>query len=435
MNFEFFLCLAFLFGLGALGAPLAYSMIVGSIAYLLMTGQDFGLAAEQMMQGLLHSFIILAIPLFILSAKIMNEGAITDRLLKFCMALVGRIRGGIAHVNVIASLIFSGMSGSAIADVAGIGKVLISMMTKDNRYSPGYAAAITAASATIGPVFPPSIPMVMYALVSDASIGYLFLGGIIPGLLMAGALMVMIVYLETKRKRSSETTIDETITLKELPRITLQAFPALMLPVILMFGIYGGVTTPTEAAAVAALYALLVATFLYRALSVRKLYNIIFESAHSASVVGLIIAAAYIFNYVVTDANIPQLIAIVINNLDLTPWMFLLLANLVFLLIGCVLDATTNLLVVVPLFIPACRALGIDLVHFGVVIVLNIMIGLTTPPYGILLYVISATTGISFGSIVKEIWPFLIALLIVLVILTLSPDLALWLPRKFGYQG
>lgn len=435
MSFEFLFSLVALFGLAALGAPLAYSMIVGSIAFLLMTGQDLGLVAEQMMQGMLHSFVILAIPLFILSAKIMNEGAISDRLLEFCMALVGRFRGGLAHVNVISSLIFSGMSGSAIADVAGIGRVLISMMTKNNRYSQGYAAAITAASATIGPIFPPSIPMVMYALVSDASIGYLFLGGIIPGLLMAGALMLMIFYQVAIRSKSPEKIRDEAIPLRELPRLTSRAFPALMLPVILMFGIYGGVTTPTEAAAVAALYAFLVATVLYKAISPKKLYGIIFDSAHSSAIVGLIIAAAYIFNYVVASANVPQFIALMIKDINVEPWVFLLIANLIFLLVGSLLDATTNILVIVPLFIPACQALGIDLVHFGVVIILNIMIGLCTPPYGILLYVICATTGISYGSIVKEIWPFLIALLIVLVILTLSPDLALFVPRIFGYKG
>lgn len=435
MSYAFALCLGVFFALGAVGAPIAYSMIVASMAYLLVTGQDLGLVAEQMAQGVLHNFIILAIPLFILSAKIMNEGALTDRLLKFCMAIFGRFRGGLAHVNVFASLIFAGMSGSAIADAAGIGRVMITMMVRDNRYSPGFAAAITAASATIGPIFPPSIPMVQYSLVSDASIGYLFLGGVVPAFLMTGLLMLAIAYVAAKNKWQPDRTADEITTLREIPGITMRALPALLLPVILLAGIYGGVTTPTEAAGIAAFYALLLAAFVYRAISMRRFYFIFFESAHAGALVGLIIASAYIFNFVVTSANIPQVISAMISKLNLTPLAFMLVANVIFLILGCFLDATISLLVVIPLFLPTCRAMGIDLVYFGVVIVLNIMIGLCTPPYGILLYVITATTGIPFSKIVREIWIFLIPLMIVLAILIVFPDLVLWVPRIFGYKG
>ncbi|MBM4322182.1 MAG: TRAP transporter large permease [Deltaproteobacteria bacterium] len=434
MSFAFALSLGVLFGLGAVGAPIAYAMIIASIAYLLVAGQDLGLVVEQMAQGVLNNFIILAIPLFILSARIMNEGALTDRLLKFCIMILGRFRGGLAHVNVFGSLIFSGMSGSAIADVAGIGRVMMNMMIKTG-YSPGFAAAITVASATIGPIFPPSIPMVQYSLVSDASIGYLFLGGIIPAFLMTGFLMLTIAYVAAKKKWRPDRANDEIVTIREIPRVTIQAFPALLLPVILLGGIYGGVATPTEAAAIAAFYALLVATFFYRTISVQKLYVIFFESAHSGALVGLIIAAAYIFNFVVTSANIPQLISTLISNLNLTPLSFMLLANVIFLVLGCFVDATISLLVVIPLFLPSCRAMGIDLVYFGVVIVLNIMIGLTTPPYGILLYVLSGITGVPFSKIVREIWVFIIPLLAVLVVLIIFPDLVLWVPRIFGYKG
>ena len=435
MSYAFALCLGILFGLGAVGAPLAYSMIIASIAYLLMTGQDLGLVVEQMAQGVLHNFVILAIPLFILSARIMSEGALTDRLLKFCMVIFGRFRGGLAHVNVFANLIFAGMSGSAIADAAGVGRVMISMMTKDKRYSPGFAAALTVAAATIGPIFPPSIPFVQYCLVSDASIGYMFLGGIVPAFIMTGLLMLTTAYVAAKNKWRPDRTIDEIATLRQIPGITARAFPALMLPVILLAGIYGGVTTPTEAAAVAAFYALVVAAFFYRAVSARQFYTIFFESAHSGSLVGLIIAAAYIFNFVVTSANIPQLISAVIGNLNLTPITFMLMANVIFLILGCFLDATISLLVVIPLFLPSCRALGIDLVYFGVVIVLNIMIGLTTPPYGILLFVVNAITGIPYKDIVREVWKFIIALLAVLLLITMFPPLVLWVPRMFGYKG
>jgi TRAP-type transport system large permease protein len=434
MSFAFALCLGVLFGLGAIGAPIAYSMIVASIAYLLVTGKDLGLVAEQMAQGVLQNFIILAIPLFILSARIMSEGALMDRLLKFCMAILGRFRGGLAHVNVFANLIFAGMSGSAIADAAGVGRVMISMMIKAG-YSPAFAAAITVAASTIGPIFPPSIPMVQYSLVSDASIGYMFLGGIVPAFIMTGLLMLTTAYVARKNKWRADRTVDEIITIREIPMITVRAFPALMLPVILLAGIYGGVATPTEAAAIASFYALILATFLYRAISLQKFRVILYESAHSGALVGLIIASAYIFNFVVTSANIPQLISKMIGNLHLTPLAFMLMANVIFLILGCFVDATISLLVVIPLFLPSCRAMGIDLIYFGVVIVLNIMIGLTTPPYGILLFVVNAITGIPYKDIVREVWKFIIALLAVLLLVTIFPPLVLWVPRMFGYPG
>ncbi len=430
MSFAFLACLALLFGLAAIGAPIALSMIVAAIAYLAVTGQDLGLASEQALQGLFTSFILLAVPLFIVAANIMNAGTISDRLLSFCVALVGRFRGGLGHVNVVASLIFSGMSGSAIADAAGIGKIIIQMMTKDGRYSPGYAAAITAASATIGPIIPPSIPMVLYALVSDTSIGYLFLGGIVPGLLMGTVLMAMNARIASRRGMA----IEEPVPLSRLPGLTLNAFPALLMPVILLTGIYGGVTTPTEAAAVAAFYALLLAGLFYRALSLRALYQIFSASARSSAAVGLVIGGALIFNFIVASENIPNAMAAALKGVELSPVLFLLMVNLLFLVVGCVLDATTILLVIVPLFIPTCRELGIDLVHFGVVVVVNAMIGLITPPYGVLLFVINATTGIPLKSVIREILPFLAVLIAALLAITFLPELVLFLPKQFGYR-
>ena len=431
MSSAFAICLALLFALAAIGAPIALAMIVAAAAYLAVKGQDLGLVSEQIVQGLYDSFILLAVPLFIVAANIMNAGTISDRLLRFCVALVGRFRGGLGYVNVVASLIFSGMSGSAIADAAGIGKIVIEMMTKNGRYTPGFAAAITAASATIGPIIPPSIPMVMYALVSDASIGYLFLGGVIPGLLMAFALMAMIFFLARTRGFATE----EPVPLSALPRVTVSAFPALMLPVILLFGIYGGATTPTEAAAVAAAYALLLAAFFYRAISWRALYAILSESARSSAAVGLIIGAALVMNYIVAAENIPGVVAGALRHVELTPVVFLVAVNILLLALGCILDATTIILIVVPLFIPACRELGIDLVHFGVVVVVNAMIGLITPPYGVLLFVINATTGIPMRAMIREVVPFLAVLLVALLIMVLVPDVVLWLPRRFGYNG
>ncbi len=431
MSIEFLICLGTLFFLAGIGTPIAYAILVGSIAYLYAAGQGIGIAGKVLMDGLYQSFILLAVPLFIVAANIMNAGTISDRLLSFCVALVGRFRGGLGHVNVVASLIFSGMSGSAVADAAGIGKIIIEMMTKSGHYTRGYAAAITASSATIGPIIPPSIPMVLYALVSNTSIGYLFLGGIIPGLLMGAVLMAMNTYLSHRRGFA----LEEPVPLSELPRRTANAFPALLMPAILLYGIYGGVTTPTEAAAVAAFYALILAALFYRALSFRALYGILVESARSSAAVGLVIGGALILNYVVASENIPSMLAQRLVGLDVNPILFLLSVNLLLLLLGCVLDATTIILVIIPLFLPTCRELGIDLVHFGVVAVVNCMIGLITPPYGILLFVLNAVTRIPLSEIIREIWSFLIALLVALLALVLFPNLVLWLPRVFGYAG
>ena len=431
MSIEFMVCLAMLFGLAALGAPIALAMIVAAVTYLAMSGQDLSLAAEQIMQGLFNSFILLAVPLFIIAANIMNAGTISDRLLNFCVAVVGRFRGGLGHVNIVASLIFSGMSGSAIADAAGVGKIIIEMMTKEGRYPLSFAAAITAASATIGPVIPPSIPMVMYALVSDTSVGYLFLGGVTPGLIMGGVLMIMTAYIAKKRNFATE----EGTPLREIPKLAVNAFPALMMPVILLFGIYGGATTPTEAAAVAATYAFVLAVVFYRAITLRGTYDILSSSARSSAAVGLVIGGALIFNYIVASENIPGAVAGFMRSLELSPVAFMLVVNVILLLIGCVLDATTILLVIVPLFLPACRELGIDLIHFGVVVVVNTMIGLITPPYGILLFVINATTGAPMKGMIREVLPFLTVLILALMMLTFIPGLVLWLPRIFGYQG
>ncbi|MDB3966019.1 TRAP transporter large permease, partial [Amylibacter sp.] len=362
MSFELASCLVTLFLLAGIGTPIGYSIMLASVVYLGFSGLDVALAGEKILQGFYLSTILIAVPLFIVAANIMNAGTITDRLLNFCVAAVGRFKGGLGHVNVVASLIFSGMSGSAVADAAGIGKIIIEMMTKDNRYTRGYAAAITAASATIGPIIPPSIPMVLYALVSKASIGSLFLAGILPGLIMGLVLMIMNYYMAGKRGFAME----DPIPLRELPRKTANAFPALLMPVILLYGIYGGVTTPTEAAAIAAFYALLLAGLFYKALSFKTLFNVFVESARSSASVGIVIGGAFILNFIVISEQIPQSIAMLLEGTDVNPIVFLIVVNLLILALGCILDATTIILVIVPLFIPTCEVLGIDLVHFGV---------------------------------------------------------------------
>src|SRR3982751_981176 len=279
MPSHFTLCIIVLVALALLGLPIGLSMIAASVFYFIVSGLDIGTAAEQILNGLFNSYVLLAVPLFILAADLMNTGSLTDRLLKFCLVLVGRFRGGLGHVNVVANIIFAGMSGSAIADAVGIGKVIIGMMTRTGSYPVAYAGAITASAAIIGPIIPPSIPMVIYALVSDTSIGYLFLGGVIPGLLLGVAFMITNTWISRRR----DYPVEPAVPLRDIPRITLEAFPALMLPVVLLFGIYGGVMTPTEGAAAAAAYALLASALIYRSISFRQLYSILLSSAKSTT--------------------------------------------------------------------------------------------------------------------------------------------------------
>ena len=431
MSIEILAGIFILFSMAALGAPVAYAILSGIIVYLGVAGQDLAIAGQTMVQRLFDGFLLLAVPLFIVTANIMNAGTISDRLLNFCVAVVGRFRGGLGHVNVMASLIFSGMSGSAVADAAGIGKLVIEMMVKSGRYSRGYAAAITAATATIGPIIPPSIPMVLYALVSNTSIGFLFLAGILPGLIKGAVLIGMNTWISYRRDFGKE----EAVPIAQLPLITLKSFPALLMPAILLTCIYSGVTSPTEAAAIAALYAFILAAGFYRALTIKSLYQLFVESARSSASVALVIGASMILTYVVVKENIPQTLSALLAGAEISPIIFLLLINLLILLVGCILDATVIILVIVPLFIPTCEALGIDLVHFGVLVVVNSMIGLITPPYGMLLFVINAVTDIPLREIIGEIWAFLAVLIFALLIMIFSPNMVLWLPRLFGYQG
>jgi tripartite ATP-independent transporter DctM subunit len=417
--------------LALLGLPVGHAMIASSILYLWLAGLDMGTAAEQILNGLYTGYLLLAVPMFILAAEIMNAGTMTQRLLHFSNAIVGRFRGGLAQVNVLQSLIFAGMSGSAIADAAGTGKMMQKLMTKDDKYPASYAAALTAASAVIAPIIPPSIPLVIYALVSDASVGFLFIAGIVPGVMLALAQM-SIVAIDARRKNFP---VEEPVPLRKLPGLTLQAFPALMLPVVLLVGIRGGVMTPTEAAAVAAGYALFISIVIYRSVTIRQLYRALLNSGRTTASIGMLLAGAMVFNYVVTVENIPQSLSALLLAWDLSPTQFLLLVNLLLLLLGCLLEGTTILLVIVPVLIPTARALGIDMVHFGVMVVLNIMLGLITPPYGLLLFIMTRIAEVPLRDIVRDVMPFLWAMVGALALITFFPELVLWLPRLLGYQG
>ena len=424
-------CLAAIVVLSLLGMPIGHAMIAGSVLYLGLAGLDMGTAAEQLINGMNGSFLLLAIPLFILAAEFMNAGSIMDRLLRFCNALVGRYRGGLAHVNVVQSIIFAGMSGSALADAASSGRVMQTLMTRDGRYPASFAAALTAVSSVIGPIIPPSIPMVLYALISDTSIGYLFLGGVIPGLLIGAAQMALIAFNAKRRN----FPVEPPIPMREWPRITWEALPALLMPVILLGCLYSGVTTPTEAAAVAAAYALAVSAILYRSVSWRDLYGTLVRSSRITISIGMLIAGALVFNYVITVENIPKVVAALLKGWQMSPAMFLLVANVILLVLGCFLEGTTILLVILPVMLPTAQALGIDPVHFGVVAVVNVMLGLVTPPYGLLLFMMVKIADVSLTELVKEVMPFLAVMIGALALITYVPDLVLFLPRILGYKG
>ena len=409
--------------------PIGFSMLAAGIAYLLAKGQDPGLVAEQVGNGLYNSYVLLAVPLFVFAANIMNAGTISERIFDFCRVLVGRMRGGLAQVDILVSVVFSGMSGSAIADAAGPGLVTIREMLKKPEYPRGFAAAVVVASATLGPIIPPSIPMVIYALVSGASVGALFLGGVVPGLLMALLMMGVVHVIATRRNMPRE----EKIPVREWPAIAFRGALPLSLPVVLLGGIYSGVFTPTEAAAVAALHALILAALVYRALTWRSFWAVVLESTRGSAVITIILAGSFILNYAFTAEGVPQAMAQWVEGLQLSQVKFLLLVNLMFLVLGCFLDVSVLLLVFVPMLLPAAKLLGVDLVHFGVLVVLNMMIGLIHPPFGMLLFVTKALTGIPIGEMVREGWLFLVMLLGLLLCITLFPEIVLWLPHAMGY--
>ncbi|MEN9995235.1 MAG: Neu5Ac permease [Pseudomonadota bacterium] len=424
-------CVLAILGLSLFGLPIGLSMLGASVFYLMVSGQDVGLAAEQILNGLTNSYTLLAIPLFILASELMNLGSLSDKLLAWCNALVGRFRGGMGHVNVVSSLIFSGMSGSAVADVVGVGKLTMDMMTKDGRYTKAYAGAITAATAVIGPIIPPSIPLVLYALISDTSIGYLFAAGVVPGLVMTAVMMGLNGYLAHKRN----FPVEPAVPMREFVPLTIKAMPALMMPVVLLGGIYSGIMTPTEAAAVAALYTLVISVVLYRSVTPTGLYHSLLNSGRQMTTIGLLIAGAMVFNYVVAKEEIPKDVQTWLAGFQLSKDGFLLLVNITLLILGCLLEGGTILLVIVPIFIPAAQALGIDMVHFGLVVTINLMIGLITPPYGLLLFIVASMSKQPLGPLIKETMPWVLVLIAALMVMTYVPETVLWLPKLLGYKG
>ncbi len=419
----FLLCFILTF---VLRLPIALGMLMSSIFYcLLAPGPATGLqmAAGQFLSSLDVKFILIAVPLFVFAAKVMNSGAVTEKIFRFANSLVGRWRGGMGHVNVVASIIFSGMTGSAVADASGLGIMEIEAM-REQGYDDSFSCAITAASATIGPIFPPSIPMIFYAMLSGASIGQLFIGGMIPGILIGLALMAYIAFIANKR----DYPRGEKYTLRQFIKSTVIAFPALMTPVILLGGIYTGVVTPTEAGALAGIYALLISVLMYRSLGLKQLLEVIIETAKTTGILTVIVGAAFSFSYIVAIEHIPSIFSGLLLGVTSNKYVLLLVINILFIILGMFIDTMAITLVFIPMVLPLVKMLGIDLVHFGVVIVLNMMIGLSTPPFGMLLFIVSGISGTPLKSIIKEIFPMLLVLIGVLFLITYIPGIVLFLP-------
>jgi len=411
-----------------LGAPLGHAMLAAGFVYLIATHQDVGLVVDQTMNGLYNSYLLIAVPMFIFVANVMNASGVIERLLAFGSAMVGHLPGGLAQVNVVTNLIFSGMSGSAVADASGPGLVVARMMTGKGNYPRGFAAATSVISATLGPLMPTSIPMIFYALIANASVGAMFLGGLVPAGLMALAMMIVIAIVARRRNFPREARTGWA----QMPAVLGRALAPMALPGILLGLIYSGVTTPTEAAAIAAGYALLLALVVYRTLRLSQLRTVISDTVRATAMIALIMSGAFVFNYAVANEGVPQLIQGAFLRWHLSATGFLLCVDVLMLFLAIVLDEVTILLVIVPLLVPIAQGLDIDLIHFGIVVVLNMMVGLTLPPHGLLLFVMSGLTGTPLAEIFREVPPFILAMLAIVLAVTLFPDIALWLPRSAG---
>ena len=428
MSFAFIVFLIIFILIFILKIPIPLGFFTATAIYAYLSGFHLSIIAEKMVMGLYTKYILMAVPLFILTGNIMNTGKITEKIFKFANIIVGKFYGGMAHVNVVASIIFSGMTGSALADASGLGVMEIEAM-REQGYADNFSCAITAASATIGPIFPPSIPMVFYSMLSGASIGKLFLGGMIPGLLIGVALMIYIAFIAKKRNYPR----GESYAFRKAIAITISSFPALLTPVILLGGIYTGVMTPTEAAAVAAFYSLIISILVYRSMGKKELISIFINTLKMTGKISIIVATSFGICFVITNERIPNFIAEWLINITNNKYVFLFIINIAFIILGMFINVNTITLVFIPIVLPLIETLGIDLVHFGVVVVLNMMIGLSTPPYGGLLFVTSGISGTPIKSIMKEMFPMLLVMYAVLFLITYIPQIVLFIPNLFHF--
>ena len=408
--------------------PISFSMLTASIVYFVIKAPaQLGQVATVLTGNMFANYTMLAAPLFIFMANVLNESDITDRMFAFCNGLLGRLKGGTAQVNVLISLIFSGMTGSAVADASGIGVMEIEQM-KSEGYDVPFSCAITAATATIGPIFPPSIPMVIYAMLSGASVGKLFMGGMVPGVLLAVFLSIYCFFISKKRNYPAGVRM----SFKAFLKATVVAAPALFTVVLLLGGIYSGVCTPTEAGALASTWALLIAFLVYRSMGVEKLIYVIKKTAANTATLALLTGTSLLFSYIISREQVAIQIANWVVGLTDNKYLFLLVINVVFLFLGCVMDVSTIQYVFVPMVLPLVKMFNIDLVHFGVVICLNMMIGLSTPPFGMVLFIVTGIGKTEMAKVIKEILPMVAIMILLLFLCTYIPQIIMFIPNTMG---
>ena len=415
--------LVVLFSMLIIGVPVGIALAGSSMVWVLMSGSvpDF-VVIHRMVNGV-DSFPLLAIPFFILAGNLMNSAGITNRIFAFATACIGWLRGGLGHVNIIASVLFAGMSGAAVADAGGLGTIEIKAM-RDAGYDDDFAVAVTAASSTIGPIIPPSLPMVVYGVMASASVGQLFTAGFIPGILMAIALMLMVAWYAKRRNYPR----DKRFSIRLLGTTFKRAFLSLMTPVIIVGGILTGAFTPTEAAISASVYALILGVFVYRTLTPKRLFHVSMDTIETSAIILFIVAAASIFAWILTSNRVTEQFADILMGMTQNPLLILLMLNVVLFIVGCFMETVAAITILVPVLLPIAEGVGVDPVHFGVIMVLNLMIGLLTPPVGMVLYVLSRVAGISFERCSAATLPFLFPLLLVLALITFVPTFSMWLP-------
>lgn len=409
-----------------IGVPVAISLAGSSLIYVILEGVQPHLVVLHRMIGGIDSFPLLAIPFFIMAGSLMNSAGITNRIYDFALALVGWLKGGLGHVNVVGSVIFAGMSGTAVADAGGLGNIEIKAM-RNHGYSVDFAVGITGASSTIGPIIPPSLPFVIYGVMANTSIGKLFAAGVIPGLVMALTMMIMVTYYAHTRGWHR----DAKFSIIALWQTFKRAFLPLLTPIILVGGMTTGVFTPTEAAIAATAYAIFLGTGVYRTLSLKKLIKVSLETAETTALILLIVAGASIFGYLITLTKVTDNVSALVLSITTTPWMVLLLVNIFLLIVGCFMETIAAITILVPVLLPLMDKIGVDPVHFGLIMVLNLMIGLLTPPVGMVLYILARVAGISFERATKACLPFLIPLLVSLALVTYWPGMVMFLPNLF----
>ena len=430
MNLSLSIMLVLFGGLAILGVPLSFATGISALAFFLISGSSLNTVIHTFFTSI-NSFVLMAIPMFIFAGQIMSECKISDGIIKFSDLIVGRFRGGLAQVNILASMFFGGCSGSALADVTGLGSVLIPAM-EEKGYSREFSAADTVASSIQGPIIPPSIPMVIFASVAQVSTGALLIGGAVPGVLLGLSQMLIVYFIS--RKRGYKST-DKVYTMREKLAIFKESVPALIMPLLLMGGIFFGIFTPTEAAAVAVAYSILIGFFVYRNLSLKKLIEIGKRVARDSASIFFLIGTAGIFGWILAMAEIPAMLSAVILRHGTSPYLLLFLINILLLIWGMLMDAAPAILIFGPILTPMVEAMGINTIHFGVLMVFNLMIGLMTPPYGLCLFSATTICKSSIGEITKELIPFIFISVVVLFVITYIPEIVLFLPRLSGLLG